>query len=379
VFFPFRNTHALNVERTDHGNASELDTYRRFSAALSRSDGRPEARKAPLGKLAAASAATIRPRSLDAPTGRSEGDEPAGRGGLGPFAPVKRRRQEARLDWFAVFWITALHVGALAAPFVFTWWAIPLALVLGWMTGGIGICLGYHRLFTHHGFVTYRPLRWLIAWLGNLAGQGTLIDWVAKHREHHAHSDHEGDPHSPHDGPWWAHMFWPFWKESREVSKKRNLLRTADLAKDPVLRWIDRMFLVSHLVTGAALFGFGYWLGGVPGGCAAVIWGMFVRLVYVLHATWFVNSASHMWGYRNYPTKDNSRNLWWVALLTYGEGWHNNHHAFPRMARHGHKWWELDVTFRTIRLLERLGLAWDVVAGQHKKPAPCQATATASP
>jgi stearoyl-CoA desaturase (delta-9 desaturase) len=172
--------------------------------------------------------------------------------------------------------------------------------------------------------------------------------------------------------------FWLFWTESREVSETRNRRRAADLMKDPMLRWIDRLFLLSHLGAGTALFGVGYWLGGFPAGCAAVIRGMFVRLVYVLHATWFVNSASHMWGYRNYRTKDNSRNLWWVALVTWGEGWHNNHHAFPRMARHGHRWWELDVTFRTIQLLERLGLAWGVVADQHKKPAHRRTTAIVS-
>jgi stearoyl-CoA desaturase (delta-9 desaturase) len=120
---------------------------------------------------------------------------------------------------------------------------------------------------------------------------------------------------------------------------------------------------------GTVLFVIGYWIGGVHTALAALAWGMFLRLVFVLHSTWFVNSASHMWGYRNYETRDNSRNLWWVALLAYGEGWHNNHHAYPAMARHGHKWWEFDATFQFIRLLACLGLAWDVVDDQHKKPA----------
>ena len=134
-----------------------------------------------------------------------------------------------------------------------------------------------------------------------------------------------------------------------------------DLQKDAGLRFLSNTFLLWHFVLGGALFGAGYWLDGTAMGWSFVVWGMFVRLVIVLHSTWFVNSASHMWGYTNYETTDDSRNNWWVALLTWGEGWHNNHHAYPRMAVHGHKWWEIDVTFRTIRLMQGLGLAWDVV------------------
>jgi stearoyl-CoA desaturase (delta-9 desaturase) len=134
---------------------------------------------------------------------------------------------------------------------------------------------------------------------------------------------------------------------------------------DRVLVFLDKTFVLWNVLFGVVLYGLGYLLGGNFMGWSLVFWGMFVRLVYVLHSTWFVNSATHMWGYRNYKTTDNSRNLWWVALLTYGEGWHNNHHAFPRMANHGHRWWEFDVTFRTIRLLEMLGLAWNVVDYRH--------------
>jgi stearoyl-CoA desaturase (delta-9 desaturase) len=272
----------------------------------------------------------------------------------------RRRRWAGGLDWPIAFWIAVLHLGALAAPFAFTWQGLGLMFVLGWLTGGIGICLGFHRLLTHRSFTTYRPLRWLIAWLGGLAGQGSAIHWVANHRKHHALSDEVGDPHSPVDGPWWSHMFWFMPLMSREDYAQYNLRWAPDLARDPVLRFLDRTFLLWHILLGALLFAAGDAWGGSRMAWSFLLWGMFVRLVYVLHSTWLVNSATHMWGYRNYETTDNSRNLWWVALLTYGEGWHNNHHALPRVASHGHRWWEFDVTYLTIRLMESLGLAWDV-------------------
>jgi stearoyl-CoA desaturase (delta-9 desaturase) len=277
------------------------------------------------------------------------------------WASERKRRLAAGLDWAIVFWIALLHVGALAAPFTFTWQGLVLMFALGWLSGGIGVCLGYHRLFTHRSFTTYRPIRWLLALLGGLAGQGSAVHWVANHRKHHALSDRVGDPHSPQDGPWWSHMFWVMPAMRGAEYGSYNERWAPDMTKDAMLRFLDRTFILWHLLLGAGLFFAGFWLGGTPMAWSFVVWGMFVRLVYVLHATWFVNSATHMWGYRNYETTDNSRNLWWVALLSYGEGWHNNHHAYPRMARHGHTWWELDTTYLTIRLMQKLGLAWDVV------------------
>jgi stearoyl-CoA desaturase (delta-9 desaturase) len=138
-----------------------------------------------------------------------------------------------------------------------------------------------------------------------------------------------------------------------------------DLLRDRGMVFLDRTFLVWHIVLGLGLYGLGHLAWGPAVGVSMLVWGMFVRLVWVLHVTWLVNSASHMWGYRNYETKDDSRNLWWVGLLAFGEGWHNNHHAFQRMARHGHRWWEIDLTYYVILLLERLGLAWNVV---HRPP-----------
>lgn len=274
------------------------------------------------------------------------------------------------VHWPAVIWLVALHVGALLAPFYFTWMGLGLAFGLAWLTGGIGICLGYHRLLTHASFSTFRPVRWTIAWLGGLAGQGPAITWVAMHRKHHVFSDQEGDPHSPRDGAWWSHMLWLVPNLSRPNFDALLKRYAPDLLRDPVLRVLDQTFLIWYFVLGIALFLVG-WLGwDARTGCSFVVWGMFVRLVYVLHITWLVNSATHMWGYRNYETTDDSRNLWWVGLLSFGEGWHNNHHAYQKLARHGHRWWEVDVTYWSICLLERLGLAWNVardIPAQYRK------------
>ncbi len=269
-------------------------------------------------------------------------------------------------NWPVVGWIVLMHLGALAAPFLFSWTGLVLLFVLHFITGGVGICLGFHRLLTHGSFKTYRPVKWMLALIGGLAGEGCALDWVASHRKHHALSDQEGDPHSPNDGAWWSHMLWL----SRSVYGKSYapfIDRWApDLTRDPMMRFLGHFAIPAHFLLGFSLFGVGYYFGGAYLGWSLVMWGMFLRLVLVLHCTWLVNSASHMFGYRNYKTADESRNNWWVALLSYGEGWHNNHHAYPRMANHGHRWWEFDPTFRMIRLMQRLGLAWDVIDYRHR-------------
>jgi stearoyl-CoA desaturase (delta-9 desaturase) len=268
----------------------------------------------------------------------------------------------SQVDWSTVLWIGLIHVIALAAaPFTFTWSGFVLAVVLGWITGAVGITLGFHRLLTHKSFTVSSTLRRVIAFIGGLAGEGSAIHWVADHRRHHAHSDQAGDPHSPLHGGLWAHMLWFVPKTNREQSDRYHRRWVPDLLRDPFLVFLDRTFIVWHLLLGGLLFAAGFAYGGAALGWSFVVWGMFVRLLFVLHTTWLVNSATHIWGYRNYATDDESRNCWWVALLTHGEGWHNNHHAHPRMARHGHRWWELDTTYALIRVLRALGLARDVV------------------
>lgn len=274
-----------------------------------------------------------------------------------------------RFNWYVIFWIGLLHVGALAAPFYFTWSGLALCVFLHWLNGSIGICLGYHRLLTHGSFQTYSWVRWLLAACGGLAGEGSALFWVAMHRKHHAFSDQEGDPHSPHDGAWWSHMLWLFPGETSEFRNKLFRKWAPDLLKDPMLRFLDMAFLPIQLLFALAVFGLGYALGGMPMAISWVVWGVFLRLVLVLHTTWLVNSASHMWGYRNYQTTDDSRNNWFVAIIAYGEGWHNNHHAHPRMAMHGHRWWEFDLTHWVICGMEKCGLAWKVcrkMAPQHR-------------
>ncbi len=162
-------------------------------------------------------------------------------------------------------------------------------------------------------------------------------------------------------------MSWMLPHVSREDMKELYDRWVPDIKDDRGLQILEKTFLLSHFLFGGLVFAIGYLFGGMELAMSVLIWGVFLRLALVLHSTWAVNSASHIWGYRNYETTDDSRNNWWVALITYGEGWHNNHHAYPRMARHGHRWWEVDMTFGAVRLLKALGLAWDVVDHQHKK------------
>lgn len=286
-----------------------------------------------------------------------------------PAGPTSNESHWSKgVEWPAAIWIGTLHVGALAAPLCFTWKGVLLALVLHWITGGLGICLGFHRLLTHGSFDTYPWMRRLLAWFGMMAGEGPPIMWVASHRKHHRFSDLEGDPHSPRDGGWWAHVLWMLPKHSADEWATLYARYAPDLLRDRFMRFLNRSFIWWQLGAAGVCFGAGWLFWDLSTGLSLLVYGMFLRLVVVMHATWLINSATHIWGYRNYETQDNSRNLWWVALLTYGEGWHNNHHAHQRAARHGRRWWELDLTWLTIRLMQSVGLAWNV---QHPAaPAP---------
>ncbi|QDT69535.1 Fatty acid desaturase [Planctomycetes bacterium MalM25] len=270
------------------------------------------------------------------------------------------------LDWPTVIWIVVAHAMAFAAPLFFSWQAFVAFLVLYVATGSFGICMGYHRLLTHGSFQTYKPVRWFLALLGGLSGEGSALTWVANHRKHHKFSDHDGDPHSPRHGKWWAHMFW--FMPNRGMKWREEILAkyAPDLQKDKVMVWLDKMFLPSHFALGTVLYAIGYFgtglgMGTNRDGWCMVFWGLAFRMVWVMHVTWLVNSATHLWGYRNYETSDDSKNLWWVGLLAFGEGWHNNHHAYQRVASQGHKWWEFDFTYWFIVAMEKTGLAWNVV------------------
>jgi stearoyl-CoA desaturase (delta-9 desaturase) len=253
-------------------------------------------------------------------------------------------------DWTTIVYMGILHLLAMLAflPGNFSWQAVGLALVLHWITGGLGITLGFHRLLTHRSFETPKWLEYFFALCGTLACQGGVVKWVGLHRIHHKHSDTSSDPHDSNAGFWWSHMDWML----HDIPADRDIPRYTQDLDDPVYRFLNNAFIPLQIILGLLL----YWWGG----WSFVIWGVFARLVIVFHCTWFVNSATHMFGYRTFDSNDASRNCWWVALVTYGEGWHNNHHAYQYSARHGLKWWEIDLTWMTIRLLQIVGLAKNV-------------------
>jgi fatty-acid desaturase len=249
-----------------------------------------------------------------------------------------------------------------AAFWQFSWTNLAAAVFLYWVAVGLGISMGYHRLHTHRGFQTSKTFEYFLAICGTLTLEGGPIFWVATHRRHHQHSDSELDPHSPRVSGFWAHLGWIIFGEAAHNDTARNGRYAPDLAKDPFYRWLTTYHWVPLTTLGFALL----YIGGWP----LVNWAIFLRVVFGLHATWLINSATHMWGSRRFATKDDSRNIWWVALLTFGEGWHNNHHAHPTSARHGLAWYEFDVTWISLKLLRIVGLVWDVrVAKADLQPA----------
>lgn len=188
------------------------------------------------------------------------------------------------------------------------------------------------------------------------------MTWAATHRLHHQKSDQDGDPHSPLIGGWWSHILWLFVHRKPEDKDLLLAKYIPELVERPIMQFFEKTFPLWIWGQGLALLGLGYAFGGWNLAISYVVWGMCIRMTAAYHSTWFVNSATHLWGYRNYDTRDESRNLWWVAVLAYGEGWHNNHHAHPSVAPAGHKWWEVDMTWWVIRGLEMTGLAYDVKA-----------------
>ncbi len=230
--------------------------------------------------------------------------------------------------------------------------AVLALLLMHFMFGCLGITLGYHRLLTHRAFEAPRWLERSLAVLGLLALQGDPIEWTAVHRQHHRFSDREGDPHNASRGFWFSHMSWIDQHYFPCVTQDRLKKYSPDLQNDPFYRGIR----LCYPVIVAAWILFCWFLAGWTG----VLWGVFVRLVFTVHMTWFVNSAGHCFGFQAYDTGDRSTNCGWTALVSFVEGWHNNHHAFPSSARHGLRWWQLDMTWMVIRLLERAGLVSNV-------------------
>ena len=248
-----------------------------------------------------------------------------------------------RLNWTNISAFGLFHAGAVAALFMFSWQALAVALFLYWMCTGLGISMGYHRLHTHRSYQVPLPIEYFFAVCGTLTLEGGPIFWVATHRIHHQKSDQPGDPHSPREGGWWAHMGWLLVGESKHNNTALWSKYAPDLVKDRFYVWLNSYHWAPMIVLGVLLFA----MGGVP----FVLWGICLRVVVGLHSTWLVNSATHMWGSRRFATRDDSRNNWLIALITSGEGWHNNHHAHPTSARHGLAWYEFDLSWVQIRIL----------------------------
>jgi len=256
---------------------------------------------------------------------------------------------DQRTNWPTTITMVLFHIAAIAALFMFSWPVFFATVFLYWVTIGLGISMGYHRLHTHRSYKLPLWIERTFAVFGSMTLQGGPISWVAMHRIHHQHSDKPGDPHSPRDGTWWSHVGWLLTGEAKHNNTKLMSKYAPDLARDPFYVWLNNYHWVPLLLSGGLLFA----IGGLP----LMLWAICFRVVFGLHATWLVNSATHMWGRRRFNTRDDSRNNWWVALITFGEGWHNNHHAHPTSARHGLAWYEFDPSWILITVLKFFGVA----------------------
>ncbi|MBB5207341.1 acyl-CoA desaturase [Chiayiivirga flava] len=267
-----------------------------------------------------------------------------------------------RVDWLRVLPFVAMHVACLGVFVVGVSW-VALAVAFGlYVIRMFAITGFYHRYFSHKAFKTSRAMQLLFALLGAMSVQRGPLWWAAHHRHHHRHADTEQDMHSPVTrGFFWSHMGWFLTARGYRT----DLERVRDLARYPELRWLDRFDIFVPIALAAGLFLLGGWLEREhpqlgTSGPQLLVWGFFVSTVVLFHATVTINSLAHRWGSRRYPTADNSRNNWMLALITLGEGWHNNHHHFPGSARQGFRWWEVDATYYLLRAMAWLGLVWDL-------------------
>ena len=272
------------------------------------------------------------------------------------------RKYQSGINWITVIAMAAFHVGAVAAFFFIDLGAILTAVALYFVAGMLGIGMSYHRLLTHRSYKTTKPIEYFLTWCATLALEGGPIFWVATHRIHHQKSDREGDPHSPREGAWWAHAGWIIMGQGMHQDAAVLARYVPDLSRDKGHVFLSKWHWTSNVLVGLALLAY----GGIP----YVLWGIAFRTTFGLHTTWLVNSATHLWGSRRFETRDDSTNNWWVAALTFGEGWHNNHHAHPTSARHGLAWYEVDLNWYGISFLKAIGLAWDIKVAKIKQAVP---------
>jgi stearoyl-CoA desaturase (delta-9 desaturase) len=263
-------------------------------------------------------------------------------------------------NWVTTSAIALFHVGALAALFFFSWPRLVVMIALYVLAINVGIGMCYHRLLTHRGYHVPKWLEYIMAICATLSLEGGPIFWVSTHRVHHQLSDREGDPHTPREGGWWAHAGWLLWGEAMHSQAEALARYSPDLSRDRFHVWLSKYHWLPIVASAVLLMAGGWLWGGFMSGIAMVLWGVLLRVTLGLHATWLVNSATHMWGKQRFMTGDTSTNSFWVAILTFGEGWHNNHHAHPQSARHGLAWYEIDFNWMQIWLMEKVGLAWDV-------------------
>ena len=254
-----------------------------------------------------------------------------------------------RINWRDLAIIVSFHSLLIPALFMFSWTNLAIMLVGNWIVGSLGVGLGYHRLLTHRSFKAPKWLEYVLTVFGTMSVQSEPYKWVATHRIHHQFTETDQDPHSTRPGFWWAHIIWIMRGTAQDHTDATFKKYVPDLLKDKGQILIAKYYYVPLIVSAIILFAFG--------GIGAVLWGVVVRVIFGWHSTWFVNSLSHLFGKRRFETNDDSTNNWFVALLTFGEGWHNNHHAQPTSARHGLRWYEFDLNWLTIRILEKLGWA----------------------
>ena len=267
-------------------------------------------------------------------------------------------RARTTVNWKNVAIITSFHLFAIPALFTFSWQNLAALLIGNWIVGSLGVGLGWHRMLTHRSFKAPKWLEYLLTIFGTMSIQDSPDKWVATHRMHHKFTEMDGDPHSTNAGFWWAQIGWIVWGTAQDHDRATLQKYVPDLLKDRGQVLISRFYYLPIIISALILFAIGGW--------TMVVWGVAARVVVGWHTTWFVNSLSHIYGSKPHDTGDDSTNNWFVAILTFGEGWHNNHHAFPTSARHGLQWFQFDMNWIAIRILEKIGWATNIKTPEFK-------------
>ncbi len=273
---------------------------------------------------------------------------------------IEFEQSRQSINWKNLSIVITFHILTILAFFMYSWQNVAAMIIGNWIVGSLGVGLGYHRLLTHRSFKAPKWLEYTLTVFGAMAIQDDAPKWVATHRIHHQFVETDKDPHSTKPGFFWAHMGWILKGTAQDHNEATLKRYVPDLLKDKFHVLLAKYYYIPLVLSGFVLFAIGGW--------SMVLWGVFARVVFGWHSTWFVNSATHFFGKRRFATEDDSTNNAWVAILTFGEGWHNNHHAQPTSARHGLKWYEFDMNWLTIRLFEKLGWAKQIRIFDAEKP-----------